>query len=371
MQDTHVVSDGADLRVNSWFFLRSGSWTQAAGDTAFNYAAIVGRGASNSYKSKLQRLTLSGGTFTARRMSVGVANNDLYPAEVFVTGGSYASTLPNEATWAAALTVGQRAASGEEVWDDNKKKMVLMDNAFSSGRFEMTGGTVTTPTVFFGNDYDLNNKTKDVNTASRFALRGGTLRLGANGIRTSTYWNANSESHYDCVLSGGTFSFYKGNADSQADMRLSDRDGGTSFCTSNNVTNTRISGSLFGSGGFRKTGTGTLRLTGSNDYTNRTDVVEGSLYTGTDAAGGTEAVWDAEDFLDLDAGTQVGNWMNRAGNATWAFQDAGTVGPLNGRGYSRPTVAASQIAITTAKPIQIKGIYFSISPPLSSYIISH
>ena len=342
VQDTHVVSDGADVTVNSWFNIRSGSWTQAAGDTEFNYAAIVGRGSPASCKSKLQRLTLSGGTFTARRMSVGLANNDSYPAEVFVTGGSYASTLPNDATWAAALTVGQRVASGEEVWDNSQNKMVPMENAFSSARFEMTGGTVTTPTVFFGNHYDI-KKIKDVNTASRFALRGGTLCLGASGIRPAAYWDSNSESHYDCVLSGGTFTFYKAGADSQADMRLSDRDGGTSFCTSNNVTNTRISGSLFGSGKFRKTGPGTLRLTGPNDYTNRTDVVEGALYTGFEAAGGTEAVWDADDFVGLGAGTQIGNWTNRAGNTTWEFQNAGAVGPLNGRGYSLPTVAATNM----------------------------
>lgn len=80
VQDTHVVSDGADVTVNSWFNIRSGSWTQVAGDTEFNYAAIIGRGSPASCKSKLQRLTLSGGTFTARRMSVGVANNDLSPA---------------------------------------------------------------------------------------------------------------------------------------------------------------------------------------------------------------------------------------------------------------------------------------------------
>ena len=339
VQDSHVVVDGGDVTGNSWFYLRSGSWTQLSGDTAFNYAALIGRGTSSEYKSKQQRLTISGGTFTARRMSVGVANEDAYPAEVFMTGGSYASTLPNGSDWASALTIGQRLANGETTWSNEENKLVNIENQYASARFEMTGGTVTTPSILFGNPYNIDGK-KDLHTASRFALRGGTLRLGVNGIRTARYWDA-SDSHYDCVLSGGTFTFYKNDADSQADMRLSDRDGGTSFCTSNNVTGTRIYGSLYGSGGFRKIGPGTLRLTGANDYTGRTDVVEGSLYTGADCAFTVDAIWQADDFSDLGAGTQVGDWTNRAGNGTWTFKNAGTIDSFRGMNLSPPTVAAT------------------------------
>ena len=151
VQDTHVVVDGADLTGNSWFFLRSGSWTQLSGDVGLNYAAIVGRGASDGYKSKLQRLTLSGGTFTARRLCVGVANSDLYPAEVFVTGGEYVPTFPNDSAWTCGITVGQRAAKGETVWDAASHKDVPMNGEYASGRFEMTGGTVKTASLFFGN----------------------------------------------------------------------------------------------------------------------------------------------------------------------------------------------------------------------------
>ena len=339
MQDTHVVVDGADVTGNSWFYLRSGSWTQLSGDTAFNYAALIGRGTSSGYKSQQQRLTISGGTFTARRMSVGMANEDAYPAEVFMTGGSYASTLPNGSDWASALTIGQRLANGETTWSNEENKLVNIENQYASARFEMTGGTVTTPSILFGNPYDINGK-KDLHTASRFALRGGTLRLGVNGIRKARYWDA-SDSHYDCVLSGGTFTFYKNDADAQADMRLSDRDGGTSFCTSNNVTGTRIYGSLYGSGGFRKIGPGTLRLTGANDYTGRTDVVEGSLYTGADCAFTVDAIWQADDFSDLGAGTQVGDWTNRAGLGPWAFKSAGNIDSFRGKNFSSPTVAAT------------------------------
>ena len=347
VQDTHVVVDGADLTGNSWFYLRNGSWTQLAGDTAFNYAALIGRGAIADYKCKQQRLTLAGGTFTARRMSVGMANSEPYPAEVFVTGGSYVPTLPNDETWTSAIVVGQRTAYGETVWSNEKNQHVPMENAWTSGRFEMRGGTVTASGLFFGNTQQVNNPDnnkaiKDVNTASRFALRGGTLRLGKNGVRTGTFWDGNSDSHYDCDLSGGTFSFYRDVANSQADMRLSDRDGGTSFEAPSGVINTRISGRLFGPGGFRKTGASTLRLVGSNDYTGRTEVVEGSLYTGLNAATPMEAIWEADVFLGLAAGAQITTWPNYSGAggaSKWSFQDAASL--FSGRGYSTPTLAAT------------------------------
>ena len=369
VQDTHVVNDGADVTLNSWFYIRSGSWTQLAGDTAFNYAAIVGRGETADYKCKRQRLTLAGGTFKARRMSVGVANAETCPAEVFVTGGSYESTMPNSENWAVALAIGQRVANGETYWDAKKQEDVNLDSQWASGRFEMTGGTVTTPTVFFGNDYDIDGK-KDVHTASRFALRGGTLRLGVNGIRPAAYWNA-ADSRYDCALSGGTFTFYKSFADSKADMYLSDRDGGTSFYTTNGITDTRISGTLYGPGRFRKTGPSTLRLTGSNDYTGRTDVVEGFLYTGSDCAAPFVAVWQADDFFDLGAGTQVGDWANRGGSGTWTFQNAGAITTFNGMGLSMPTVAATtmnghaELAFDGTRAMFITGSPGSANQPFS------
>ena len=344
VQDTHVVVDGADLTGNSWFFLRSGSWTQLSGDLGLNYAAIVGRGASDGYKSTLQRLTLSGGTLTARRLCVGVANSDLHPAEVFVTGGEYIPTLPNDSAWTAAITVGQRAAKGETAWDANSNAHVPMNGAYASGRFEMTGGTVKTPSLLFGNSAtDIN--IWDDHTASRFALRGGTLRLGANGIRPAACWNFSSESHYDCVLSGGTLEFYASDANATANIRLSDRDGGTSFRSPDGIINTRFTGSLYGPGGFRKIGPSTMRITGSNNYTGRTDVVEGSLYTGINAVTGMNAIWDADGFLGLDAGAQITGWQNRASaaNKFWNFQNAGTIDTFSGRGYSLPTIAATHM----------------------------
>ena len=304
----------------------------------------MGRGASDGYKSTLQRLTLSGGTLTARRLCVGVANSDLHPAEVFVTGGEYIPTLPNDSAWTAAITVGQRAAKGETVWDANANAQVPMNGEYASGRFEMTGGTVKTPSLFFGNSAtDIN--IWDDHTASRFALRGGTLRLGVNGIRPAACWNFSSESRYDCVLSGGTLEFYASDANATANIRLSDRDGGTSFRSPDGIINTRFTGSLYGPGGFRKIGPSTMRITGSNNYTGRTEVVEGSLYTGINAATGMDAVWDADEFLDLDAGTQITGWQNRASaaNKFWNFQNAGTIDTFSGRGYSLPTIRRARV----------------------------
>ena len=74
-------------------------------------------------------------------------------------------------------------------------------------------------------------------------------------------------------------------------------------------------------------------------------MVEGSLYTGINAATGMDAIWDADEFLYLDAGTQITGWQNRASaaNKSWNFQNAGTIDTFSGKGYSLPTIAATHM----------------------------
>lgn len=126
VQDADVISDGATVTSNSWFDLRSGSWTQRAGDTAFNYAAIIGRLSAVNYGLQRQRLQVEGGTFTARRVNVGMGNCDKVPAVLRVTDGTLTCSDIAGAGWAAGLSIGQRVASGEEYtyWDNEKNQNV-------------------------------------------------------------------------------------------------------------------------------------------------------------------------------------------------------------------------------------------------------
>lgn len=93
VQNADVISDGGDVTGNIWFRLRNGSWSQLAGDSFFNYGTIVGRGRPDDMGLKRQRFTLAGGTWTCRRMSVGMGNGDFAPAEFIMTGGEFLPSL--------------------------------------------------------------------------------------------------------------------------------------------------------------------------------------------------------------------------------------------------------------------------------------
>jgi len=372
VQDADVVVDGAEVTDNVWFNIRSGSWTQKSGDTAFSYAAIVGRGSSEGYGFQHQKLTIEGGTFTSRRVSVGMGNSDRAPAEFRVTGGTYTSTLPNADAgnwWASGLAVGQRTASGESVWDSAAQKSVAFSSSeWSAGRVVISGGKVTTPALIFGNhqgDWNI----PDSKSAARVEVTGGELALGSGGAFTASMWVPDASfdgSWYDFVLSGGVLSFYRSGATSTADIRLSDAHGGAQIFIPSDVANTVIAGSIFGPGSLRKTGAGTLRLAGANDYTGRTEVVEGKLEVGNRFE---TAIWSGDDLVSRGAGGTAIPWTNHSGSATWSFAHgttfpgvAGTTPPTvslaTANGHAAVAFDGSQSAYLTgnaAQPISGKS----------------
>lgn len=344
VQDTRVVSDGADV-AGVWFDIRSGSWTQRAGGTALTYAAIVGRGSSAGYGLAEQRLVLDGGTFTARRLTVGLGNGDDGAAEVRVAGGAYASLFPDVASdewWAMGLALASRTAFGEGGWTADGRQVAFSDSRFAAGRLEITEGTVKTPAVLFGDDHG-GWKMLDDRSGARVGLSGGRLEVGSGGIRTAAMWQDDASmdrSWYDVVLSGGTLAFYRPGTVSPADMRLSGRAGGVAVEVPAGGT-ASISGALYGAGGLRKTGAGTLALLGANDYTGRTDVVEGRL-----AAGGRfeTAVWTGDACGGAEDGAPVASWPLAAAldaGSAWTFAHATSI--PNTEGTTPPTLARGAV----------------------------
>ena len=327
VQDAHVVADGADV-AGVWFNLRSGTWTQKSGATAFAYGATVGRGACAGYGLSEQRLVLEGGTFAARRLTVGLGNGDAHPAEVCVAGGAYTGTRPDEADqwWATGLALAPRTAQGESKWEGSQE-VAFTDSEYAAGRLEIAGGTVRTPAVLFGNDNNAWGK-HDARSGARVALSGGRLEVGAGGFRTAAAWRddaAMDGSWYEAVLSGGTLAFYRPGTVSSADLRLSGRAGGATIeVPSGTVV---LSGALYGEGGFRKTGAGALLLRGANDYTGRTEVVEGRLAAGDRYE---TAVWTADACAEAE-GAPVAAWTAAtASDAVWTFGPAGTIPNTDG-----------------------------------------
>ena len=341
VQDAHVVSDGADVTRNVWFDLRSGSWTQRAGATAFAYGAICGRGMAAEYGLKEQRLLIEGGSFTSRRLVVGLGNGDSYPAEVRVTGGEYTSTMPQTDGgnwWATGLSLAPRSFFGESAIKDGKT-VAFSDSDWTSARLEISGGVVRTPVVLFGNH---NNVWQlwDAHAGVRVGLSGGRLEVGLGGLRTAAAWRTTDPtdpSWYDVVLSGGTLAFTQTATQSPADMRLSNRNGGVTVEVPDTISDIAITGSLFGEGGLRKTGGGCLKLRGSNDYTGRTDVVEGRLAYGDRFE---TAVWTGDGCGKLADGSVVASWPAASvmdDGKAWSFSH-GTSIP-NTEGTTAPTLA--------------------------------
>ncbi len=349
VQDAHVISDGADVTQNVWFDLRNGSWTQKSGDTWFAYAGIVGRGSSYDYGAKEQRLSIEGGSFCTRRMTVGLGNGDTYPAEMRVSGGTYASSLPeledSEGNWwAAGLGLALRSIQGESKRVDGKD-VAFTDSDWAAGRLEITGGTVKTPVVLFGcqrNDWGYG----DIHSGARLALAGGRLEVGSGGVRPGARWQnykALDGSWYDAVFSGGTLAFCKSRCNSTADICLSDRDGGVAIEVPESVSDIGISGRLYGQGSLTKRGAGMLKLLGSNDYTGRTVVAEGRLAYGNRFE---TAVWTGDSLDALAAGASVVPWSNAYGvdaseAGKWSFSHATTIGGCGGT--TPPTLAREAV----------------------------
>ncbi len=316
VQDAHIVADGAAVTQNVWFDLRNGSWMQKSGETSFSYGGVVGRGSSMAYGMRDQRLQIEGGVFETRRLTVGLANGDSGPAEVWVSGGAYRSVLPNAESdnlWSAGLGLAQRSMNNEDVAGSD----------WAAGRLEISGGSVTTPALFFGAQVAGASNPYDNRSGARLALSAGRLEVGLGGVRTGKYWQDDESmdrSWYDVDLSGGTLAFYRSGTTSTADMRLSDRHGGVTMEVPASISPVTISGSLYGTGGLRKTGGGTLALSGANDYTGRTVVEEGRLAVSNGRF--ETAVWTGDSLAALAEGESVVPWKTAGtlnASNSWSF----------------------------------------------------
>lgn len=100
-----------------------------------------------------------------------------------------------------------------------------------------------------------------------YTLKGGSIYIGSGGITTSS-------GLYNLNLGGGTIAA-SATWTSPLNMNLTNLNGSVTFDTAaNNIT---LSGALTGNGGLIKIGSGTLEISGANNYTGNTVVNEGTL----------------------------------------------------------------------------------------------
>jgi len=112
-------------------------------------------------------------------------------------------------------------------------------------------------------------QTSGANGLGVYNLNGGGLYLGAGGITT-----AGGNSAYAINLGGGTAGAYQ-SWSSSLDMNLTGSNGPVTFDTAANTIT--LSGLLYGYGGLTKIGSGTLILSGANNYLGNTRVKAGTL----------------------------------------------------------------------------------------------
>ena len=342
--DANVTVDGGSVR-SRWFRLNNGRWTNRSGDTWFDYQNIIGCGTIDDRRAVKEAVfDVQGGTYTFRRIAVGVGNRDDIPAQFFVSGGTAESDQLNPAVssdlkWYTGLDIAVQWLSGESSLRGDGAVFV---SDYAAGDVLVSGnGTLSVPRISFGGNKKLTEQSTlcVTNGAGRLRMTGGEIKMGTVGFLLGELWGDTGKSWYDVTFSGGKLSTLYSGARQDLKVRLSDADGGVAYDIGSGHTYT-VGQPMFGSGGLVKTGAGTMVLESGNDYTGRTEIAQGRLLVRSSAAASGTAYTAAgvscpnatvrlvADDLAAANGASVTSWQATSGStprATFTQSTAGTV----------------------------------------------
>ena len=334
--DSNVTVDGGNIRTR-WFRLHNGRWTNIDGDTHFDYGNVIGCGTIADGRAVWeQTFDMQGGTYTFRRLTVGLANRDDYPARLIISGGLVQDDVldPNPSVAKqdrlySGLDIAVSKISQETPANNNS----AFGSEYAAGDVLVSGtGKLLVPRIAFGgNSLQSPVGATSACASGRLRMTGGEIELGTTGFHLGDYWDSNADSWYSVIFSGGKVSTRHvsdtyNNIRQDVLARLSDADGGVTYDIAPGQTYS-VGEPMFGTGGFVKTGAGTMILERGNDYTGRTVVSNGSLLvrstaaasgTAYTAAGGgyTPATMKlvADDLSGAD-GTSVVSWLAVSGSS--------------------------------------------------------
>jgi autotransporter-associated beta strand protein len=224
-------------------------------------------------------------------------------------------------------------------------------------------------------------------------LTSGTLRLdNQNAVANSTFTHSGSGTLiFNSSVSGNAFTFGGLAASSTAASVSLQNNAGTpaaiTLTVGGNNATTSYAGSLTGSGGLVKTGTGMLTLSGSNTYAGTTTISQGGLTISSSAAlpgyatagrfsvasGATLGVTNGVDDAAVGAILGTGNLASgatfgfdtSAGNRTYASGIAGAINLLKS-GSNKLTLSGSNTYSGTTT-IRQGGLTISSSAALPGY----
>ncbi len=330
-----TVSIGGELQISQG--ANAGRWSvfQVSGGTLTVSDAVngitVGMGASgNTTKGSLY---LTGGTTTAEKVTFGISNAMAGSSGTMTMGGTSAvlylgsggivkaatnaytelvtlssGTLGAKADWSSALGMSLTGTAATNMIikaadaSDVAKNITLSGSLTNNGGFTKTGGG--TLTLSGANTY-----------SGGTVISNGTVLLSGSGTLGSTTGAV--------TVTGGTFDI---GGLTRTNGAISISSGtitngtleGTSFASTNGGT---IGAVLTGSGALAKSGTGTLTLSGANNYTGATTVSAGALNV-QNAAG----LGDAASGVTVSSGAA----LELQGSITIASESLG----LSGTGIS-------------------------------------
>lgn len=232
------------------------TYNLSGGAMNFTGGALGIGGATAGGTAALATFNVNGGTLTSTGAEIRVGN-DGGSGALNVSSGTVSST--------GRISITRGGNTGGAV----------------SGTVSISGGVVTVG----GMDFGRSGQPYVAGSTATLNLSGGTLYIANNGVNTGLVNSGAANLQSAINLSGGILGA-GGNWSTLMTMTLSNQDGGVTIQTANAASaaqNVTLNGLLQGTGGFTKTGAGSLTLNGSvsNTYSGGTVISAGNLIAAT------------------------------------------------------------------------------------------
>ena len=345
----HVLeNDGGEIDMR-WCYAYTGAFRQRAGRASFFYDFVAGIRPEDTAAVNVRPFAflIEGGTLSARRMEIGCAADWSRPTRAVFAGGT---TLLNSATAYAGIALA--LANGPAV--DTKKVYGNPD-----ARIEVTGDAVVKARgIWLGTYPDTGAATAHSSVTNGYGeilLTGGSLYVGTAGIRPApARWaeTADGTNTWTTLrMAGGRLGSDTG-TDSSCNVYLPMTfDGTDNVIACENADGAgldmHLRGPLLGDGGFTKTGSGALRVSGPHVATGKVMVANGTLMYYNPAAEAEVVRTEVEvpaatfgwtaDSLAGDAGTAVDSWAPT--NVASAGGNTFNTSSLSSLGITAPTIS--------------------------------